>query len=275
MYYLKQIHIQNFRNIEYQTIQFWKNKTVFVWKNGSWKTVILKAIDKLLNAKKIKEKDFRRKEKKIILEAIVSHNEQDLKIKIESYFEDNEIINKTNFDGELQKDFLEKTNVIYIPSDREINKDDSKNGYIKLIDLIIRNKELKNENIKDNEIIKNARKKLSSWRARKWATKTTILISLLKLYLYSIQNLETNSFTIFLIDQPENFLHPHATKMIDNILQSIWEQENTKVCYATHSTELVSNFKKWTYEIDNIVFVKEMENVLRKELTTETEDLTK
>ena len=64
MYYLKQIHIQNFRNIEYQTIQFWKNKTVFVWKNGSWKTVILKAIDKLLNAKKIKEKDFRRKEKK-------------------------------------------------------------------------------------------------------------------------------------------------------------------------------------------------------------------
>jgi len=115
MYYLKQIHIQNFRNIEYQTIQFWKNKTVFVWKNGSWKTVILKAIDKLLNAKKIKEKDFRRKEKKIILEAIVSYNEQDLKIKIESYFEDNEIINKTNFDGELQKDFLEKTNVIYIP----------------------------------------------------------------------------------------------------------------------------------------------------------------
>ena len=259
MYYLKQIHIQNFRNIEYQTIQFWKNKTVFVWKNGSWKTVILQAIDKLLNAKKIKEKDFRRKEKKIILEAIVSYNEQDLKIKIESYFEDNEIINKTNFDGELQKDFLEKTNVIYIPSDREINKDDSKNGYIKLIDLIIRNKELKNENIKDNEIIKNARKKLSSWRARKWATKTTILISLLKLYLYSIQNLETNSFTIFLIDQPENFLHPHATKMIDNILQSIWEQENTKVCYATHSPELVSNFKKWTYEIDNIVFVKEID----------------
>ena len=59
MYCLKQIHIQNFRNIEYQTIYLWERKTVFVGKNWSWKTIILKAIEKLINSKKIKIKDFK------------------------------------------------------------------------------------------------------------------------------------------------------------------------------------------------------------------------
>ena len=51
MYCLKQIHIQNFRNIEYQTIYLWERKSVFVGKNWSWKTIILKAIEKLINSK--------------------------------------------------------------------------------------------------------------------------------------------------------------------------------------------------------------------------------
>lgn len=252
MYYLKQIHIQNFRNIEYENIYFSKNKTVFVWKNGSWKTIILKAIEKLLNSKKIKEKDFKNKKKKLVLEAIIFYQNEDIKIRIESRFwEKGEIISKDNFSEEKQKKFLEKTNIIYIPSDRKINKENKEDGYIKLIDLILRTREEKNKIVS-----KTAKEKLSNLKSKDWATKTTILVSLLKLYLFSIKNFKSDYFTIFLIDQPENFLHPHATKMIDEILQEIWEQENTKVCYATHSTDLVSNFKKWKYEIDDIIFVK-------------------
>gem|GEM_PF-7094854 len=33
--------------------------------------------------------------------------------------------------------------VIYIPSDRKINKDNKEDGYLKLIDLILKNKEKK------------------------------------------------------------------------------------------------------------------------------------
>lgn len=254
MFHIKQIHIQNFRNIEYQTIKFSKNKTVFVWKNWSWKTIILKAIEKLINSKKIKEKDFKDKNKVLILEAIVFFNNEEIKIKIESEFDWKKVISEDNFSKERQKFFLEKTNVIYIPSDRRINKEKTEDWYLKLIDLILRIKELKNKEI--IEVAQKAKIKLANLKSKDWATKTTILISLLKLYLYSTKNFKTDDFTIFLIDQPENFLHPHAVKMIDEILQAIWEQENTKVCYATHSTDLVSNFRKWKYEIDDIIFVK-------------------
>ena len=251
MYCLKQIHIQNFRNIEYQTIYLWERKSVFVGKNWSWKTIILKAIEKLINSKRIKRKDFKDLEKKLILEAIVIYKQEEIKIRIEAKFDSDEITTVDNFSDEKQKEFLKKVNLIFIPADRKINKENKEDWYIKLIDLILKTKELKND-----KLVLKAREKLSNLKSRDWATKTTILISLLRLYLFSIQNFKSDDFTIFLIDQPENFLHPHATKMINEILQSIWEQENTKVCYATHSTELVSSFKKGKYEIDDIIFVK-------------------
>lgn len=51
--------------------------------------------------------------------------------------------------------------------------------------------------------------------------KTTLLVSLLKLYMYSIRKNNRDFFNVFIIDQPENFLHPHATRVIDQILQQI------------------------------------------------------
>ncbi len=251
MYHIKSIFIQNFRSISYEKISFWENKTVFVGKNWSWKTVCLKAIEKLLNSKKIKEKDFKNKDKKIILEASIIIYEEKITLKIEAEFIDWEVVVENNFQDEKQKEFLEKLNLIYIPSDRKINKNNKENGYLKLIDLILKTKE---EWV--NEIVKKAYEKLDSLNKKTGRKKTTLLISLLKLYMRSIQYSNNNSYTIFLIDQPENFLHPHATKVIDQILQKIWEFENTKVFYSTHSTELVSNFKKWKYEISDIIFVK-------------------
>jgi len=249
MFHFKSILIQNFRSISNQNISFWKNKTVFVGKNGSWKTVILKAIEKLINSKKIKEKDFKDKNKKIIIEAIISHEWIEIRVKIEAFFEWKEIKIIKNEDEKI-KELLKKINIIYIPSDRKINKDNKEDWYLKLIDLILKNKE---EKLKEGRYWKEKLKELND---KDWEKKTTLLISLLKLYLYSISDRKSDDFTIFLIDQPENFLHPHATKMIDSVLQEIWEQENTQIFYSTHSPDLVSNFRKWKYEIDDIIFVK-------------------
>ncbi len=252
MIQIKSIHIVNFRSIENETISFWENKTVFVWKNSSWKTVILKAIEKLINSKKIKEKDFKNTKKNLSLEAIISYEWKDISVKLESYFDWKEIINN-RFENEKTKELLEKMNVIYIPSDRKINKDNKEDGYLKLIDLILKNKEKK---LKEERYSKDKLKELND---KSWEKKTTLLISLLKLYLYSISDRKSDDFTVFIVDQPENFLHPHATKMIDSLLQEIWETENSQIFYSTHSTDLVSNFRKNRYEISDIVFVR-MEN---------------
>ena len=67
--------------------------------------------------------------------------------------------------------------------------------------------------------------------------------------MYSISDRKSDDFTVFIVDQPENFLHPHATKMIDSLLQEIWETENSQIFYSTHSTDLVSNFRKNRYQI--------------------------
>lgn len=250
MFQIKKIHIINFRSVANQTIHFWKNKTVFVWKNNSWKTVILKAIEKLLNSKKIKEKDFKDKNKSVEIEAIIEENWKEHSIKIISSIEKKEVITKKiNYDKKIEE-ILEKINVIYIPWDRKINQENKENWYLKLIDLILKNKE---EKIKNNRYKKERVEELND---KSWKRKTNLLISLLKLYLYSMDDRKSEDFTIFIIDQPENFLHPHATKMIDSILQEIWETENSQIFYSTHSTELVSNFRKWKYEISDIVFVR-------------------
>lgn len=249
MFHFKSILIQNFRSISNQNISFWENKTVFVGKNGSWKTVILKAIEKLINSKKIKEKDFKDKNKKIIIEAIISYEWKEISVKTEAFFEWKEIKILRNENKNINELF-KKINIIYIPSDRKINKENKEDWYLKLIDLILKNKE---EKLKEGRYWKEKLKELND---KSWEKKTTLLISLLKLYLYSTSDRKSDDFTIFLIDQPENFLHPHATKMIDSLLQEIWEQENTQIFYSTHSPDLVSNFRKWKYEIDDIIFVK-------------------
>lgn len=252
MIQIKNIHIINFRSIDNEIVHFWKNKTVFVWKNGSWKTVILKSIEKLFNSKKIKEKDFKNIKKPLILEAIINYEGKDISIKLESFYNGKEII--TNRDeNEKSKELFKKINIIYIPSDRKINKDNKEDWYIKLIDLILKNKE---EKLKEERYSKDKLKEIND---KSWEKKTTLLISLLKLYLYSISDRKNLDFTIFIIDQPENFLHPHATKMIDSLLQEIWETENSQIFYSTHSPDLVSNFRKDKYEISDIVFVR-MEN---------------
>jgi predicted ATP-dependent endonuclease of OLD family len=86
---------------------------------------------------------------------------------------------------------------------------------MKLIDLILKNKE---EKVKKDRYKKEKVKELNEKSGKR---KTNLLISLLKLYLYSMEDRKSLDFTIFIIDQPENFLHPHATKMIDSILQEI------------------------------------------------------
>lgn len=252
MYHIKNIHIQNFRSIEYENIKFWKTKTVFVWKNDSWKTVILKALEKLLNSKKIKEKDFKDKKKKLVLSVKIENEWKIIFVELEAKIEHKHIKIKTNLEEKEIKNFLKKVNIIYIPSDRKINKDNKENGYLKLIDLILNSKEESD----DKSIFNRAKDKLDLVNSKPARKKTTLLISLLKLYMYSLRNTKNTDFNIFIIDQPENFLHPHATKMIDEILQKIWELENSQVFYSTHSTSLVSNFRKWKYEIDDIVFVK-------------------
>ena len=248
---LKKLYIINFRSIESQVINIGKNKTVFVWKNGSWKTVILKALEKLLNSKKIKEKDFRNKDKELLIEAIFEYKWKEVVVKSSSIIEKWDVKTKSNDDKLETKKLLDKINLIYIPSDRKINKENKENGFSKLIDLILKNK----ENRKDSKEIESI-ERFMSMKKNSWEEKTTFLISLLKLYLYSINETNNSDFNIFIMDQPENFLHPHATKMIDDIIQDIWELENTQVLYSTHSSELVSNFRKGKYEISDIVFVK-------------------
>lgn len=253
MFQIKNIKIKNFRNIVDETINIWVNKTVFVWKNGSWKTIVLKAIEKLFNSKEIKEKDFKNIEEVLILESIFNYEWKDYIIRTEAFYDGKKVITRNL---ELEKDIkkiLEKLNIIYIPSDRKINKNKKENWYMKLIDLILENKE------KSKVILKKKKAKLESLDLQSGKRKTTLLISLLELYLYSINNTNNDDYNVFLIDQPENFLHPHATQMIDSILQQIWELENTQILYSTHSWELVSNFKKWKYEISDIIFVKNIE----------------
>lgn len=109
-----------------------------------------------------------------------------------------------------------------------------------------------------DEIIKKEEKKsdirnfddLTIW------TKNFVLMALFDLYLKSIRWItKTDTFKIFVIEEPENFLHPHSIRLIDKLLQDISETENTQIIYSTHANELVSNFKKDKFEIDSLRFV--------------------
>lgn len=90
-------------------------------------------------------------------------------------------------------------------------------------------------------------------------TKNFVLMALFDLYLKSIRWVtKSDTFKIFIIEEPENFLHPHSIRLIDKLLQDIAEVENTQIIYSTHANELVSNFKKDKFEIDSLRFVYKM-----------------
>ncbi len=91
-----------------------------------------------LTQKKSKKKILREKNKRLILESTIIYNNQEITLKIESTFDWKEVkTKKINYDKDLKK-FIKKVNLVYIPSDRKINKDNKENWYMKLIDLILK-----------------------------------------------------------------------------------------------------------------------------------------
>lgn len=252
MFHFKHIHIKNFKSIKEQEIDFWVNKTVFVGKNSAWKSNILKAIEKVFAFENtsFKESDFMDTTSPIIIRAKLQDGHSEYTLELQAIY--NSKTKKIKiFLPELPKVIKEKIKTIYIRSDRKIDKNNTNNGFNRLISLILLNKEFFYQNKKKADF-----KSLKSLRQTSSEGKTNLFITLLKLYLYSIENTSNDGFRIFIIDQPENFLHPHATKLIDRLLLEIWANRNTQIFYSTHSPELVSNFKKEVYELRDIVFVK-------------------
>lgn len=254
MYKILHLKAKNYKSLKDISLDLWDNKNVFVWKNDSWKTNILKAIRVVFGDKKIKKTDFYNTQKKLNIELILSIKDEKYKISLEANLQKDEVIIQKNIPEEIL-DIYNSTEIIYIPADRKYKNKDPKSWYHRLINLILKNKETtKFRNIYIHKI-------LELWQLGKLSASknTTLLISLLELYLRTIKHAKNEWFKLFLLDQPENFLHPHATKHIDNILGKIAELQNTQICYATHSPDLVANFKKWVYEISDIIFVKKID----------------
>lgn len=80
-------------------------------------------------------------------------------------------------------------------------------------------------------------------------TQSTVILWLLELYLKVAQYSEHSECKIFIIDEPENFLHPHAKRLLDNVLHNISLQENTQIIYSTHSSELIANFEMGKFSL--------------------------
>lgn len=254
MYKILHIKAKNYKSLKNLSLDLSENKNVFVGKNDSWKTNILKAIRVVFDDKKIKSTDFYNTQKKLSIEITFSVNNKKYILKTDARIQNNEVIVTREIPQEIQK-YYDETQIIYIPADRKYKNKDPKSWYHKLINLILDNKETTQvKNIYIHKI-------LELWQLGKLSASknTTLLISLLELYLRTIKHAKNEWFKLFLLDQPENFLHPHATKHIDNILGKIAELQNTQICYATHSPDLVANFKKWIYEISDITFVKKSE----------------
>lgn len=251
MYYIQKISVKNYKSLKDNSIDFWPNKTVFVGKNDVWKSNILKAMRVAFWEKKIKVTDFNNSKEKIEICVELNINEKIYEIFVQAKIEKNEVNYEVIVPKQIKK-IYKKIDLIYIPADRQYQKDDPNSWYYKLINLILKNKE--NSNLEKKYFDKiNWLWQLDKLSASK---NTTLLISLLELYLHTIKDVKNEWFKLFILDQPENFLHPHATKLIDNLLWEISELQNTQILYSTHSPDLVSNFKKKIYEISDIVFVK-------------------
>lgn len=255
MYQIQTIYIKNYKSIQEEILDFWANKSVLVWKNDTWKTNFLKAIRCWLNHKKIKKSDFLDKKNRIEIKIIFRHKEQHYEILLKSKIINDSVKTDIVVPPEIEE-YYNKTQIVYIPSDRKYKKKDKKSGYHTLINLILENKTHSNlEKIYLDKI--NGLWNIAKLSASK---NTTLLISLLELYLHTIKHAKNEWFKIFILDQPENFLHPHATKLIDNLLLKISALQNTQIFYSTHSPDLVANFKKNIYELSDVVFVHRENN---------------
>jgi len=86
-------------------------------------------------------------------------------------------------------------------------------------------------------------------------TQSAILIGLLELYLNLTSKYRDSVLKVFAIDEPENFLHPQGKRLINYLLERISEEEDTQIIYATHSSELVTNFEEGKFTLEDIVYV--------------------
>ncbi|USN58412.1 MAG: AAA family ATPase [Candidatus Peribacteria bacterium] len=261
MFQFRKIHIENFRTIESEEILFGENKTVFVGKNDAGKSNILKAIRMLFHQenKKIKKSYFRDPAKEICVRGEVMYNEKIYEFTCRASLHREKVeFSYDPMDDETMSVF-QNINLIYIPSNRKLDTKDPDNGYNKLINLILENK----ENREFYDPVSVQQEGFDDIANKDDTEKTMFIISLLKLYLYSIRGANQKRCNIFLIDQPENFLHPHGTKLIDRLLQQISELSHAQILYSTHSSELVSNFKKGKYELQDIVFVRRIDGVTK------------
>lgn len=251
MYHIQKLTVKNYKSLKNNIIDFWPNKTVFVGKNDVGKSNILKAIRVVFWYKLIKNTDFNNPWEKIEIILELNLNNNVYEIIVQARLENNKVLSEIIIPKEIKQDY-KKIELIYIPSDRKYQRYDSKSWFYKLINLILKNKE--NSNLEKKYFDKIH----SLWQIDKLSASknTTLLITLLELYLHTIKYAKNEWFKLFILDQPENFLHPHATKLIDNLLWEISELQNTQILYSTHSPDLVSNFKKEIYEISDIVFVK-------------------
>ncbi len=242
---LGKISVSNFRSIEKQSVSFGENKTVFVGKNGSGKTNILYALAKVFEYKhnQISKKDFRDSSLPITITLEIRNGDNIDEIHLVAHLK-NKVIKTKLLDP---KHLLKWSSFVYIPADRYVDKKQKQNWYNKLMKIILDNKMLAAETgVKKKEL-----RKITGW------DESTLVIRMLQLYLASIAAIwDDNRLKIFIVDQPENYLHPHATKLIDRLLQQIGELNDTQILYSTHSTDLVSNFRKWKYEIHDIVFTR-------------------
>lgn len=256
MYYIQKISVKNYKSLKDNTINFWPNKTVFVGKNDVGKTNILKAMRVVFWEKKIKLSDFNNSREKIEICIELNINSKIYEIFVQAKIKWDKIFSEIIIPKQVRS-IYKQIELIYISSDRKYDRGDTNSWYYKLINLILKNKE--NSNLEKHYFDKlNWLWQLDKLSASK---NTTLLISLLELYLHTIKDVKNEWFKLFILDQPENFLHPHATKLIDNLLWEISELQNTQILYSTHSPDLVSNFKKKIYEISDIVFVRKEENI--------------
>ncbi|KUK49720.1 MAG: ATP-dependent endonuclease of the OLD family [Parcubacteria bacterium 32_520] len=70
-------------------------------------------------------------------------------------------------------------------------------------------------------------------------TQNAIIIGILELALKN----RSSGFKIFVIEEPEVFIHPHGIRYLGSLIKNIPSDDNTQVLISTHSLSLVANFE--------------------------------
>lgn len=96
---------------------------------------------------------------------------------------------------------------------------------------------------------------------------------MLELYLKVAQYAEHSECKIFIIDEPENFLHPHAKRLLDNVLYNISLQENTQIIYSTHSSELIANFEMGKFSLVDLRLIYKQGNETKVKTLPDQENI--